>query len=148
MYVEIHSCTVTSRHAPCPCAPWVVCDFAAKPVIFRVFFVHFANKYGGVQQVADVCHLYAQHDVHLAWSERLEEEMWLQGDVEKQLSMKVSFLMDRDSPGVTKSQPGFFDFVVRPLLETWCACFPESNVLLERIEVNYQHWKLKESKAA
>ena len=102
----------------------------------------------GAIKVADVGHLYAQHDVHLSWSERLEEEMWLQGDVEKQLSMKVSFLMDRDSPGVTKSQPGFFDFVVRPLFETWCACFPESNVLLERIEVNYQHWKLKESKAA
>ena len=26
------------------------------------------------------------------------------GDVEKQRNMKVSFLMDRDKPGVTKSQ--------------------------------------------
>jgi len=99
----------------------------------------------GAIKMADVGHLYAQHDVHLAWSERLEEELWLQGDVEKQLAMKISFLMDRDSPGVTKSQPGFFDFVVRPLFDTWCSCFPESSVLVDRIESNYQHWKSKES---
>ncbi|KAJ1489700.1 cyclic nucleotide phosphodiesterase, partial [Baffinella frigidus] len=43
----------------------------------------------GAIKMADVGHLYAQHDVHLAWSERLEEELWLQGDVEKQLAMKV-----------------------------------------------------------
>ena len=37
--------------------------------------------------------------------------------------MKVSFLMDRQKPGVTKSQPGFIDFVVRPLFETWVRAF-------------------------
>jgi hypothetical protein len=36
--------------------------------------------------------------------------------------------MDRDKPGVTKSQPGFVDFVVRPLFETWVACFPDCKV--------------------
>jgi hypothetical protein len=33
--------------------------------------------------------------------------------------------VSRDKPGVTKSQPGFVDFVVRPLFEVWVACFPE-----------------------
>jgi hypothetical protein len=36
-------------------------------------------------QVADIGHLYAPKQVHIKWSERLEEEMWLQGDVEKRL---------------------------------------------------------------
>ena len=40
-----------------------------------------------------------------------------------QRNMKVSFLMDRQKPGVTKSQPGFIDFVVRPLFETWGSAF-------------------------
>ena len=40
-----------------------------------------------------------------------------------QRNMKVSFLMDRQKPGVTKSQPGFIDFVVRPLFETWARVF-------------------------
>uniref|UniRef100_A0A7S4KJ92 Phosphodiesterase n=1 Tax=Guillardia theta TaxID=55529 RepID=A0A7S4KJ92_GUITH len=98
----------------------------------------------GAIKVADIGHLYADHEVHIQWSERLEEEMWRQGDVEKQREMKISFLMDREKPGVTKSQPGFVDFVVRPLFDTWCACFPESKVLLERIDRNYEYWKSKE----
>jgi hypothetical protein len=40
-------------------------------------------------QVADIGHLYAPKQVHIKWSERLEEEMWLQGDVEKRRNMKV-----------------------------------------------------------
>jgi hypothetical protein len=66
----------------------------------------------GAIKVADIGHLYAELSVHIQWSERLEEEMWRQGDVEKERNMKVSFLMDRQKPGVTKSQPGFIDFVV------------------------------------
>ena len=42
-----------------------------------------------MRQVADIGHLYAPQSVHIKWSERLEEEMWLQGDVEKQRNMKV-----------------------------------------------------------
>ena len=70
--------------------------------------------------------------------------MWQQGDIETNLGMKVSFLMDRNKPGVTKSQPGFLDFVIRPLFDTWVACFPSCRVLLDRIEVNYSYWKAKE----
>jgi len=95
-------------------------------------------------KIADIGHLYASHDVHIKWSERLEEEMWKQGDIEKDRSMKVSFLMDRDKPGVTKSQPSFVNFVVRPLFETWAACFPECQVLMDRVEANYSYWKSKE----
>ena len=53
--------------------------------------------------------------------------------------------MDRQKPGVTKSQPGFIDFVVRPLFETWVACFPESRVLLDRINANYEYWQVRPS---
>mmetsp|Transcript_19671 Transcript_19671/g.40067 ORF Transcript_19671/g.40067 Transcript_19671/m.40067 type:complete len:698 (+) Transcript_19671:290-2383(+) len=101
----------------------------------------------GAIKVADIGHLYAMHEVHITWSERLEEEMWRQGDVEKESSMKVSFLMDRDKPGVTKSQPGFVDFVVRPLFEVWVACFPDCRILLDRINDNYNYWKSKEIQA-
>mmetsp|Transcript_7614 Transcript_7614/g.14984 ORF Transcript_7614/g.14984 Transcript_7614/m.14984 type:complete len:710 (-) Transcript_7614:20-2149(-) len=95
-------------------------------------------------KLADTGHLFADNDVHVKWSVRLEEEMWRQGDVEVDVGMKVSFLMDRNKPGVTKSQPGFLDFVIRPLFETWVACFPECKVLTDRIESNYQYWKAKE----
>ena len=69
----------------------------------------------GVVQVADIGHLYAPQQVHIKWSERLEEEMWLQGDVEKQRDMKVCVCMcvfmcvyvrerEREREGVCKGE--------------------------------------------
>mmetsp|Transcript_34757 Transcript_34757/g.108816 ORF Transcript_34757/g.108816 Transcript_34757/m.108816 type:complete len:699 (-) Transcript_34757:114-2210(-) len=95
----------------------------------------------GAIKVADIGHVYADRDVHIRWAERLEEEMWRQGDLEKHRDLKVSFLMDREKPGVTRSQPGFVDFVVMPLFETWAACFPKCQVLVNRVQANCDHWK-------
>ena len=36
----------------------------------------------------------------------MEEEMFQQGDLEKERGYPVSPLMDRDKGGITKSQPG------------------------------------------
>jgi hypothetical protein len=41
----------------------------------------------------------------------LEEEFFNQGDREKAAGIPVSPLFDRDKPGVSKSQPGFYTFV-------------------------------------
>jgi cAMP-specific phosphodiesterase 4 len=43
----------------------------------------------------------------------LEEEFFLQGDLEKEQSLPPSPLFDRNKQGVTKSQMGFFNIVVR-----------------------------------
>jgi len=47
----------------------------------------------------------------------LEEEFYRQGDREKAAQLPVSPLFDRAKPGVTKSQVGFFDVVVLPLVQ-------------------------------
>lgn len=108
----------------------------------RTLFLRSAIK------VADIGHLYAALPVHIEWSQRLEEEMWKQGDVEMELGMPVSFLMDRDKPGVTKSQPGFINFVVMPLFQTWVETFPESKELLLHLNANKAYWLSKEAEAA
>ena len=45
-------------------------------------------------QVADIGHLYAALDVHIKWSERLEEEMWLQGELSLVFLKALSSLLD------------------------------------------------------
>eukprot|EP00960_Hanusia_phi_P064629 765852-Hanusia_phi.AAC.14 len=122
----------------------------------RLNCLHELTKVQGAIKVADIGHVYADRDVHIRWAERLEEEMWRQGDLEKHRDLKVSFLMDREKPGVTRSQPGFVDFVVLPLFETWAACFPKCQVLVDReprppprkkseqlagVQANCDHWK-------
>lgn len=53
---------------------------------------------------ADLGHLAAPWAVHQRWVAGLEEELFRQGDNEKQLHMLVSPLMDRSKGGITKSQ--------------------------------------------
>ena len=53
---------------------------------------------------ADLGHLAAPWPVHQKWVAGLEEELFRQGDTEKQLEMPISPLMDRSKGGITKSQ--------------------------------------------
>lgn len=53
---------------------------------------------------ADLGHLAAPWPVHQRWVGGLEEELFRQGDNEKQLHMPISPLMDRSKGGITKSQ--------------------------------------------
>lgn len=74
------------------------------------------------------------------WVQRLEQEFFSQGDREKEEGLPVSFLMDRDKPGVTKTQVGFFDFVVLPFFRTFASLLPAAHPLLEGVEANRSIW--------
>lgn len=58
---------------------------------------------------ADVGHLAASREIHRKWAYLLEEELFRQGDAERQHGLRVSALMDRESPkgGATRSQVSF-----------------------------------------
>jgi len=89
---------------------------------------------------ADVGHLTLKWSDHLNWVERLEEEFFAQGDKEKELNLEPSFLMDREKPGVTKTQVGFFDYVALPLYQLLEKAFPSAAPMLLGVQANYQHW--------
>ena len=60
---------------------------------------------------ADIGHLSSPLEVHLKWVQRLEEEMFRQGDQERAHGLPVSPLMDRlKGQGITKSQTGVSRF--------------------------------------
>ena len=62
---------------------------------------------------ADLGHLASAKIVHLEWVQALEEEMFRQGDLEKQRGYAVSPLMDRTKTGITKSQTGVSGALLR-----------------------------------
>lgn len=91
--------------------------------------------------MADLGHLALGWSSHLQWVRRLEAEFFAQGDKEKSLGMpEVSFLMDREKPGVSESQVGFFEYVVFPLFKTFVGLFPSSYHVLEAVEENHRRW--------
>ena len=56
--------------------------------------------------------------------------------------------MDRKKPGVTKSQKGFFEYVVGPLVAAWTESFPASMTLLDQMQVNSARWLALEDRPA
>mmetsp|Transcript_29009 Transcript_29009/g.75040 ORF Transcript_29009/g.75040 Transcript_29009/m.75040 type:complete len:974 (+) Transcript_29009:37-2958(+) len=93
---------------------------------------------------ADLGHVAEDHDVHIRWVHALEEEFYRQGDREKAAKLPVSPLFDRDKPGVTKSQVGFFDVVVLPLFQALTGLLPGVQPLLDGVEANYRFWKAEQ----
>lgn len=99
---------------------------------------------------ADLGHLALNWKAHIEWVGRLEAEFFVQGDREKALGFdNVSFLMDRDKPGVTQSQVGFFQGVALPLYETLVRAFPAAMPMLAAVRVNHRLWgELEDARAA
>ena len=48
--------------------------------------------------------------------------------------------MDREKPGVTKTQVGFFDFVVLPLFRSLTQALPGTAPVLNQVKANYTNW--------
>ncbi|GIM16339.1 hypothetical protein Vretimale_18970 [Volvox reticuliferus] len=101
---------------------------------------------------SDLGHVSASLPVHCRWVQLLEEEFFRQGDMEKLHGLSVSPLFDRCKPGITKSQIGFFDIVVIPLLNCFSRVFSNTKPLLTYTMRNYKYWteqqKLEQQMAA
>jgi len=97
---------------------------------------------------ADLGHLALSWNIHKKWVALLEEEFFAQGDEEKNRGHPVSFLMDRDQPGCSKTQTGFFKFVVLPIFQSLVSVAPGAQPVLDQIMSNYQGWQEVEAAAA
>lgn len=60
---------------------------------------------------ADLSHVAAPSATHLAWVRRLEEEVWCQGDMERDLGMLPTGPFDRKSMGLRQMQVRTKDFL-------------------------------------
>ncbi|KAG2431307.1 hypothetical protein HYH02_013438 [Chlamydomonas schloesseri] len=97
-------------------------------------------------KVADIGHLSGTLPVHKRWLGVLEEELFRQGDRERELGLPISPLFDRTKQGVSKSQVGFFEFVALPLVRALTSAFPGATPLISCFEFNYQYWKEQQQK--
>jgi 3'5'-cyclic nucleotide phosphodiesterase len=51
------------------------------------------------------------------WTEILFTEFFNQGDFERERGYPITFLMDRSTVNIAKSQAGFYDFIMKPSLQ-------------------------------
>jgi hypothetical protein len=73
----------------------------------------------------------------------LQEEMFKQGDREKNLDMLISPLCDRTKPGVSTVQTDFFNFVAIDMYKLIANEFVEITPILDGVLKNYNIWQDK-----
>lgn len=93
-----------------------------------------------VLKAADIGHTAKAADIHIAWTMRIQEEFYAQGDLERENGLAISPFMDRLTSSIPKSQIGFLSFVVIPLFEVFNHDndFPR---LLEQLRENLALWE-------
>jgi len=90
---------------------------------------------------ADIGSIAEELENHVHWVYCLEEEFFSQGDMEKEMGLPISPLFDRDKPGVSKSQLGFFDIIAIPMFHNFSRAFPGCKPMMDLIMTNYRYWK-------
>ncbi|KAK9824385.1 hypothetical protein WJX72_009899 [[Myrmecia] bisecta] len=92
-------------------------------------------------KTADLGHLASPLAVHLDWTQRLGEEMFLQGDLERTKKMVISPLMDRSNKGVHDSQVDFFRIIAFPMFSSYTDVFPKADLMLKSAIANFNYWR-------
>lgn len=94
--------------------------------------------------VADISNCAKPYRSSINWSYRVMEEFFRQGDKEKELSLPLSPLCNRESTSIAISQSNFIKFVIRPSFEILGAYIPRVGTnILPIIDHNYKYWQLE-----
>uniref|UniRef100_A0A5K4F8E6 Phosphodiesterase n=1 Tax=Schistosoma mansoni TaxID=6183 RepID=A0A5K4F8E6_SCHMA len=81
--------------------------------------------------------------IYQEWVSRIMEEMFRQGDQEKQYGIEISPMCDRETACIYSTQIGFIDYIVYPLWETMAELLhPGLQVLMDNI-TNNRNWYVK-----
>ncbi|XP_036365375.1 cAMP-specific 3',5'-cyclic phosphodiesterase 4C isoform X4 [Octopus sinensis] len=76
-------------------------------------------------------------EVYRKWVDRIMEEFFIQGDMEREKGLDISPMCDRHNATIEKSQVGFIDYIVHPLWETWAdLVYPSAQDILDTLEDN------------
>jgi len=76
-------------------------------------------------RLAEISWICRPQNIYVRWSERVVEEFFAQGDLEKSMGLAVSPFCDRDVVSAPKMQLSFALVICYPLVSAWCALYPE-----------------------
>ena len=91
--------------------------------------------------LADLAHNTRLFSISVKWVELLSEEFWMQGDLEKEHNLPVSFLCDRENVNVPQSQKGFLSGFILSTYECLGNIFPSLKYTYENANNNLKEWQ-------
>ncbi|KAK2856318.1 hypothetical protein Q5P01_005053 [Channa striata] len=94
---------------------------------------------------ADICNPCRVWELSRQWSERVCEEFYRQGDLERKFELEISPLCNQQADSVPAIQIGFISYIVEPLFEEWLR-FTERSLLTQtmmtHLHKNKARWSL------
>jgi len=93
-----------------------------------------------LMKMADISNAGRPFDIYIHWVDRIMNEFYRQGDMERDHALPISPFMDRSDPQIRKCQCGFLDYLVLPTYTAWTQAFPDSAIVLTLAKANRQHW--------
>ncbi|KAK7906842.1 hypothetical protein WMY93_015454 [Mugilogobius chulae] len=92
---------------------------------------------------ADVCNPCRVWELSRQWSERVCEEFYRQGDLERKFDLEISPLCDQQVDSIPAIQIGFISYIVEPLFEEWhrfTEASPLSLTMMGHLHKNKARW--------
>ncbi|XP_049446208.1 cAMP-specific 3',5'-cyclic phosphodiesterase 7B-like isoform X1 [Epinephelus fuscoguttatus] len=92
---------------------------------------------------ADVCNPCRVWELSRQWSERVCEEFYRQGDLERKFDLEISPLCNQQADSVPAIQIGFISYIVEPLFEEWhrfTEPSPLSQTMIGHLHKNKARW--------
>ena len=92
---------------------------------------------------ADISNPAKPSKISQQWTDRVYEEFFRQGDLEKKLGISVSMMCDRLTTNVNKAMIGFISFVVMPTIDILYNILPELPEYSKNIQENLKKYQLE-----
>ena len=90
---------------------------------------------------ADISHNSRSFSISQNWTGLLMDEFWRQGDLEIKMNLPVSFLCDRATSEIPKSQIGFIKGIIIPTFDALIDFLPTLNYFRENVYTNIEEWR-------
>eukprot|EP01061_Rhynchopus_euleeides_P008574 TRINITY_DN17721_c0_g2_i1.p1 TRINITY_DN17721_c0_g2~~TRINITY_DN17721_c0_g2_i1.p1 ORF type:complete len:707 (+),score=225.19 TRINITY_DN17721_c0_g2_i1:248-2368(+) len=93
-------------------------------------------------KMADIGNCSRPKSLYLRWADRIAEEFYAQGDVEKRLNLSVSPFMDRKKHAAdfSKGQMSFMNYIVLPMFDDVAQLLPSLQHLVTQCTSNRSIW--------
>ena len=94
-----------------------------------------------ILHLADISNPAKKFVIYKEWEDRVCQEFFKEGDIEKKEGLPVTFLCDRETTKVPRSQINFINFVVMPGFNVLVTLFTECKYFTTNCENNISEWK-------
>jgi hypothetical protein len=92
---------------------------------------------------ADISHNSRSFKISEKWTYFVMEEFWTQGDLEKAKGLPISFLCDRQTADVPRSQIGFITSIIIPTFDVLVDMLPSLDYFRQNVYTNVECWRAK-----